>query len=357
MVAESRADRSYGQAVDLWALGILLYQLLTGDVPFVGPNQKELVRKIRAAKPKFPTHMSQPAKTLLRGLLVPAPDERMGLPALKVGAQPSRNPRTPPLRAACRRRGAEPKSPGSRARSAPAPAVPRPQAHPFFAGLNWADVLAKVHPPPFLPPRDALERSAATAGQAAGAQAKGGGGKAKAKGDGGLKPPGKDGPEICLSPSPSHEPLPSDFAMALQALRFSYEGPASAWLPLSRSPRQQHAHGAQQPPLAGLQLPAPTAGAHAAVPAGSGGGGGGPGRSLSQQLAALAISAGGGCGGAEPLTGGCGDGSGTNGSAPPDDRPADDAPQAGLLGGPARGAHARATAKSLSLAINVPCAN
>jgi len=118
MVAELRVDRQYGQAVDMWALGVLLYQLATGEVPFLAPNQKELVRKIRAAKLKFPTHMGGAAKSVLKALLVPEPSQRLQLPALK--------------------------------------------AHPFFTNISWAKVLAKEIPPPYLPAHDALERSAPT---------------------------------------------------------------------------------------------------------------------------------------------------------------------------------------------------
>mmetsp|Transcript_29776 Transcript_29776/g.39612 ORF Transcript_29776/g.39612 Transcript_29776/m.39612 type:complete len:114 (-) Transcript_29776:156-497(-) len=43
-----RRSESYeGKPVDIWALGVLLYVMLTGGLPFRGSNEPELFEKIR----------------------------------------------------------------------------------------------------------------------------------------------------------------------------------------------------------------------------------------------------------------------------------------------------------------------
>ena len=37
----------YGKPADIWALGILLFKMLTGNFPFKGRNDRELFRKIK----------------------------------------------------------------------------------------------------------------------------------------------------------------------------------------------------------------------------------------------------------------------------------------------------------------------
>jgi serine/threonine protein kinase len=45
----------YGQAADIWAIGVMFFMLLTGKAPFIAQFEDDLVRKISAAKYSYPT--------------------------------------------------------------------------------------------------------------------------------------------------------------------------------------------------------------------------------------------------------------------------------------------------------------
>lgn len=68
----------YGQAVDWWSLGTLLYEMLTGLPPFFNTNLHVMYEKIIRAKLTFPSYMSPDAQSLLAGLLERNPKRRTG---------------------------------------------------------------------------------------------------------------------------------------------------------------------------------------------------------------------------------------------------------------------------------------
>jgi len=71
----------YDERVDWWALGILMYEMLVGYPPFfddVHDNPLNIYTKILAGKVKFPVHIDQYAKDLIKRLLIPNVNERLG---------------------------------------------------------------------------------------------------------------------------------------------------------------------------------------------------------------------------------------------------------------------------------------
>lgn len=54
MAPEMIRGRSYNKAVDFWALGALIYEMVTGYPPFVHKNKKKLHQKILNEKVSIP---------------------------------------------------------------------------------------------------------------------------------------------------------------------------------------------------------------------------------------------------------------------------------------------------------------
>ncbi|RCH97932.1 camp-dependent protein kinase catalytic subunit [Rhizopus stolonifer] len=78
-------SKGYGKTVDYWALGILIYEMLSGVAPFYDDNQFKLYEKIVACNPIYPEYFSDEVKDLLRHLLTPDLTSRYG--NLKNGSQ------------------------------------------------------------------------------------------------------------------------------------------------------------------------------------------------------------------------------------------------------------------------------
>jgi len=71
-------SRGYGKAVDWWALGVLIYEMLVGYPPFFDDDPYEIYEKIVACKIKYPPFLKPAAKDLISNLLQVDLSKRFG---------------------------------------------------------------------------------------------------------------------------------------------------------------------------------------------------------------------------------------------------------------------------------------
>ncbi|KAI8098918.1 kinase-like domain-containing protein [Halteromyces radiatus] len=112
MAPEILLEQRYGRAVDWWAFGVLIYEMLLGQSPFRGEDEDEIFDAILEDDILYPINMSRDSVSICQRLLTRDPNHRLG-----AGPDDAAEIR----------------------------------AHPFFFGVNWDDMLAKRVPPPFYP--------------------------------------------------------------------------------------------------------------------------------------------------------------------------------------------------------------
>ncbi|XP_017785338.1 PREDICTED: ribosomal protein S6 kinase alpha-1-like, partial [Nicrophorus vespilloides] len=99
-------------AADWWSFGVLMFEMLTGGLPFQGANRRDTMTQILKAKLGMPSNLSSEAQSLLRALFKRNPANRLG--------------------------------------SGPT-GVEDLKRHEFFATIDWDALLLKKIRPPFKP--------------------------------------------------------------------------------------------------------------------------------------------------------------------------------------------------------------
>jgi len=105
-------SKGYGKAVDWWALGVLMYEMLVGYPPFYDDDPYEIYEKIVAGRIRYPQHLKPHAKDLISHLLQTDLSKRYG--NLKDGVADIKN-------------------------------------HKWFEGIDWEELAKGSLPPPFIP--------------------------------------------------------------------------------------------------------------------------------------------------------------------------------------------------------------
>lgn len=69
-------DNDYGRAVDWWGLGVVMYEMMCGRLPFYNQDHERLFELILMEEIRFPKTLAPEGKALLAGLLKKDPKQR-----------------------------------------------------------------------------------------------------------------------------------------------------------------------------------------------------------------------------------------------------------------------------------------
>jgi aurora kinase len=80
LAPEMIKEIGHDESLDIWCIGVLMFELLTGDIPFVGNNMNVLADNILKTKISWPKDMNPHAKDLIKKILKSDPKERISIP-------------------------------------------------------------------------------------------------------------------------------------------------------------------------------------------------------------------------------------------------------------------------------------
>ena len=112
LAPEVLLKKGYDKTVDWWSLGCVLYEMLSGRLPFAIKRGMKLSTRIYERGVEFPQNLTNEAVDLIKKLLIVDPQKRLGQ-----GPDGSKNIKK----------------------------------HPFFSNINWDDAKKKKLKPPFIP--------------------------------------------------------------------------------------------------------------------------------------------------------------------------------------------------------------
>lgn len=78
-----RGDFNHGFEVDIWSLGILMVELISGQTPFMSDSTQGVYENINKCLPQYNKFVTQPLREILAKIFVPDPELRISLEKLK----------------------------------------------------------------------------------------------------------------------------------------------------------------------------------------------------------------------------------------------------------------------------------
>jgi aurora kinase len=79
LAPEMIKEIGHDESLDIWCIGVLMFELLTGEIPFVGTNMNVLADNILKTKISWPKDMNALAKDLIKKILKSEPKDRISL--------------------------------------------------------------------------------------------------------------------------------------------------------------------------------------------------------------------------------------------------------------------------------------